>query len=302
MRFKSMESIGDLINEQKWLKPVETVLDATAEVTLNQKNPVAQQVRNVLHGTWLGHPLHPLLTDVPLGAWSASTMLDLYELSTGDETFSPGADAAVGIGLIGAAGAAVAGLNDWQFANSGDPGVGNKPKRVGALHAILNIGATLCYLGSWLQRRNGRRREGIVTGLAGFCLSMAGAYLGGHLVFKEQIGVNHAPQGLPSKFAPVMDGDDLPEGKLKKADMNGIPIVLVRRNGEIFGLADKCAHMGGPLSEGKLEGMCVRCPWHGSLFAFDDGRAIEGPTAFPQPCLEARERAGKIEVRERRFA
>jgi uncharacterized membrane protein len=129
-----MESIGDLINEQKWLKPVETALDATAEVTLNQKNLVAQQVRNVLHGTWLGHPLHPLLTDVPLGAWSTSTLLDLYELSTGDETFSPGADAAVGIGLIGAGAAAVAGLNDWQFTN-------DKPKRVGALHAILNIGA-----------------------------------------------------------------------------------------------------------------------------------------------------------------
>ena len=143
---KGMESIGDLINEQKWLKPVETALDAAAEVTLNQKNPVAQQVRNVLHGTWLGHPLHPLLTDVPLGAWSTATIFDLYELSTGDETFSPGADAAVGIGLIGAGAAAVPGLNDWQFTN-------DKPKRVGALHAILNIGATLCYLGSWFQRR-----------------------------------------------------------------------------------------------------------------------------------------------------
>jgi hypothetical protein len=91
-----MESIGDLINEQKSLKPVETVLDATAEVTLNQKNPVAQQVRNCLHGTWLGHPLHPLITDVPIGAWSVSTVLDLYELSTGDDTFPRGADAAVG--------------------------------------------------------------------------------------------------------------------------------------------------------------------------------------------------------------
>jgi nitrite reductase/ring-hydroxylating ferredoxin subunit/uncharacterized membrane protein len=297
-----MESIGDLINEQKWLKPVETALDATAEVTLNQKNPVAQQVRNVLHGTWLGHPLHPVITDVPIGAWSASTALDLYELSTGDETLSPGADAAVAIGLIGAAGAAVAGLNDWQFANSGDPAIGNKPKRVGALHAVLNITATLCYLGSLFQRRNGQRREGIITGLAGFCLTMAGAYLGGHLVFKERIGVDHAPQELPTKFVPVMDEDDLPEGKLKKAKVSDVAIVMVRRAGRIFALADTCAHMGGPLSEGKLEGLCIRCPWHGSLFSFEDGSAIEGPTAFPQPCFETRVRAGKIEVRERRIA
>ena len=295
IRFKGMESIGDLINEQKWLKPVETALDATAEVTLNQKNPVAQQVRNVLHGTWLGHPLHPVLTDVPIGAWSAATALDLYELSTGDETFSPGADAAVGIGLIGAGAAAVAGLNDWQFTN-------DKPKRVGALHAIVNIGATLCYLGSLWQRRNGQRREGIVTGLAGFCLTMAGAYLGGHLVFKEKIGVNHAPQELPTKFVPVMDEDDLPEGKLKKGKVEDIPIMLVRRGGRVFALADKCSHLGGPLSEGKLEGLCVRCPWHGSLFSLEDGRAIEGPTAFSQPSFETRVRAGRIEVRARRFA
>lgn len=290
-----MDDIGDLINQQRWLKPVETALDATAEVALNQQNPVAQKVRNVLHGTWLGHPLHPLLTDVPLGAWSASTVLDLYEFSTGDETFSPGADAAVGIGLIGAGAAAVAGMNDWQFTN-------DKPKRVGALHAILNIGATLCYLGSWFQRRSGQRREGIITGLAGFCLSMAGAYLGGHLVYKEKIGVNHAPQELPTKFTAVLDEKDLPEGKLKRAEVDDIPIVLMRRGGRIFALANTCAHLGGPLSEGKLEGMCVRCPWHGSVFSFEDGRAIEGPTAFPQPCFETRVRDAKIEVRAMRFA
>ena len=290
-----MESIGDLINEQKWLKPVEIALGATADAALNQKSPVAQEVRNALHGIWLGHPLHPVLTDVPLGAWTVSTAFDLYELSTNDETFSRGADAAVGIGLIGAGAAAVAGLNDWQFTSG-------KPKRVGALHAILNVAATLCYLGSWWQRRNGERRGGILTGLAGFVLTSAGAYLGGHLVFKEKIGVNHAPQELPAKFIPVMDEADLPEGKLTKAEVKEIPIVLLRRGARVFALADKCSHLGGPLSEGKLEGMCVRCPWHGSLFSLEDGSAIEGPTAFSQPCFETRVRSGKIEVRERRYA
>ena len=271
-----MESIGDLVNEQKWLKPVETALGATAEVALNQKNPVAQKVRNFLHGTWLGHPLHPVITDVPLGAWTVSTVFDLYELSAGDETYSPGADTAVGIGLIGAGAAAVAGLNDWQFTN-------DKPKRVGALHAILNISATLCYLGSWWQRRNGQRHEGLFAGLFGFMLTASGVYLGGNLVFKEKIGVSHAPQELPAKFTPVMDEKDLLEGKLKKATADDIPIVIVRKGGHILALADKCAHLGGPLSEGKLEGMCVRCPWHGSLFSLEDGTSIEGPTAFPQP-------------------
>ena len=225
-RFRGMESIGDLVNEQKWLKPVETALGATAEVALNQKNPVAQKVRNFLHGTWLGHPLHPVITDVPLGAWTVSTMLDLYELSTGDETFSPGADAAVGIGLIGAGAAAVAGLNDWQFTN-------DKPKRVGALHAILNIGATLCYLGAGFSAATDSAVKGSSPDWRIFVIA-AGAYLGGHLVFKEKIGVNHAPQELPSKFTPVMDEEDLPEGKLKRAKADDIPIVLCGRAAEFL--------------------------------------------------------------------
>jgi nitrite reductase/ring-hydroxylating ferredoxin subunit/uncharacterized membrane protein len=297
-----MEEIGDLINQQGWLGPVEVVLDSAAEIALNQKNPVMTQVRNFLHGIWLGHPLHPVLTDVPLGAWSVSTALDLYELSTGDETFSPGADVAVGIGLIGAGAAAVAGLNDWQFTKSGDPGIGNKPRRVGALHALLNVGATVCYLGSWWQRRQGDREAGIASGLAGFCLSMLGAYLGGHLVYKQKIGVNRAPQALPSKFIAVMNEKDLPEGKLKRADLDDMPIVIVRRGETIFALAEACSHLGGPLSEGKLEGNSVRCPWHGSRFSLGTGQALEGPTAFAQPCFETRVRNGKIEIRGRRFS
>src|SRR5438105_9531268 len=113
MRFRSMDKIGDLIARQNWLKPVETVLGAVADTTFNKLMPFSQKVRNFLHGTWLGHPLHPVLTDVPIGAWTAAATLDAYELSTGDETFAPGADIAVGVGLLGAVGAAMSGLNDW---------------------------------------------------------------------------------------------------------------------------------------------------------------------------------------------
>ena len=124
-----MDRIGDFINRQKWLAPVEAVLGVVANTTFNKLMPLGQQVRNFLHGTWLGHPLHPVITDVPIGAWTAAAVLDTYELATDDDTFAPGADIAVGVGLIGAAGAAVCGLNDWN-ATSG------KPKRVGAVHAL----------------------------------------------------------------------------------------------------------------------------------------------------------------------
>jgi nitrite reductase/ring-hydroxylating ferredoxin subunit/uncharacterized membrane protein len=288
-----MEQIGDVINEMDWLEPVEKSLDSLAEATLNQKSDLMQQVRNFLHGTWLGHPLHPVITDVPLGAWTTAAVLDLYEFASGDEKFSQGADMAVGIGLIGAAGAAIAGLNDWQFTN-------DKPKRVGAMHALFNLSATGFYVASWLQRRRGNRGSGISTGLIGFALSMAGAWLGGHLVYQEKIGVNHAPEELPGKFIAVMPLEELPQEKLFRARAGDIDLVLFRRGTRVFALAEKCAHLGGPLAEGKTEGLTVRCPWHGSRFSLMDGRVLDGPAAYNQPCFAVRVRNGMIEVRDAR--
>lgn len=288
-----MSATGDVIEKQEWLRPVEAALQGAADATLNQ---AGTPVRNFLHGTWLGHPLHPLITDVPIGSWTVAAVLDGYELATGDDRLAGGADVAVGVGVLGAFGAAISGLNDWQHTS-------DKPRRVGALHALLNLSATALYVASWFQRRRGNRPAGIASGLAGFGLSMAGAYLGGHLVFKEKIGVNHAPDQLGetrADFVPVLAEAELSEGQMRKADANGTPVMLVRLGGRIFALAQSCSHLGGPLSEGKLEGASVRCPWHGSRFALEDGAVLEGPAAFPQPCFETRVRAGQIEVRARR--
>lgn len=261
-----------------------------AKLTLEGKSRFAEKTRNFLHGTWLGHPLHPVITDVPLGAWTASTALDLYEISTGDERFSPGADVALKIGLVGAAGAAVAGFSDWHFTYE-------KPRRVGAMHALVNVAATACFVGSWMQRRNGNRRAGLTTSLAGYSLSILGAYLGGHLVYNERIGVNHAPEELPKKFKVVMPVKSLHEGKPQKAEVDGIDIVLVKRGDEIFAMADKCSHLGGPLSEGEFDGQTITCPWHYSRFDIEDGSILLGPATYKQPCFEVRVRAGKVEVR-----
>ena len=294
VRIKDMEQIGDVINQMNWLNPVEKSLDTVAEAMLNQKTGFMQQVRNFLHGTWLGHPLHPVITDVPLGAWTTAAVLDLYEFASGDEKFERGADAAVGIGLLGAVGAAVAGLNDWQFTN-------DKPKRVGAMHALFNLSATAFYLTSWIERRRGNRSRGIATGLTGFALSMAGAWLGGHLVYQEKIGVNHAPEDLPDKFVAVMPLAELPENKLCRARAGDVDVVVFRRGTRVYALAERCAHLGGPLADGETEGLTVRCPWHGSRYSLIDGRVLDGPSAFDQPCFAVRVRNGMIEVRDGRF-
>ena len=126
----------------------------------------------------------------------------------------------------------------------------------------------------------------------------AAAYLGGHLVFGEQIGVDHAAaQEMPKEFVPVLADADLPEGEMRRADASGVPVLLVRCEGEICALAHPCSHLGGPLSEGKLDGDVVQCPWHGSRFNVHDGSVVDGPATFPQPRFETRVREGQIEVR-----
>ncbi len=285
-----MDKLGDLISRQQWLEPVESALGAIADVLFLKNVPLGEKVRNFFHGTWFGHPLHPAITDVPLGAWTAATVLDLYEVSSGDESLREGADLAVGIGLVGAAGAALTGLNDWNYTYE-------KPRKVGALHALTNIAATGCYLGSWWQRRHGCRAAGLTMGFTGYALSLVGAYLGGHLVFNERIGVNHAPEELPDKFVPLMKEAELPEGKMVKAEADGVPVFVVRRGGRIFVMAEKCSHLGGPLAEGEFDGETVTCPWHGSKFSIEDGSVKVGPAAYAQPCFEVRVRDGQIEAR-----
>lgn len=134
--------------------------------------------------------------------------------------------------------------------------------------------------------------------MLGYAVSSASAYLGGHLVFGEQIGVNHAAaQEMPKEFVPILPDAELEEGEMKRADADGVPVLLVRLEGAVCALAHTCSHLGGPLSEGKLEGDVVQCPWHGSRFNVRDGSVVDGPATFPQPCFEARVREGQIEVR-----
>ena len=290
LRIRSMDKLGDLIYGQGWLAAVERALSATANCVFNTATPFSQKIRDFFHGTWLGHPLHPVVTDIPIGAWTAAAALDTYELATGDESYAAGSNLAVDVGLAGAIVAALSGLNDWNATS-------DKPKRVGALHALFNIAATTCYLGSSWQRRYGCRRAGLATGLTGYAFSIAGAYLGGHLVYNERIGVNHAPGELPEQFVPVINESELRENVLHKAEADGLPVVVVKRGNRIFALAEKCSHLGGPLAEGEFDGETITCPWHKSTFSIEDGSIVTGPTTYSQPCFEVRVRDGQVEVR-----
>ena len=282
----------EMINKQDWLEPIADRLQPAIAGALERGGAIGPKAAKFLHGTWLGHPFHVVLTDVPLGAWTAAAVLDFIEANTGRRAIGRGADAAVRVGLVGAAAAAVTGLADWSKIGRGEP------RSIGLAHGLLNVTATLCYLTSLILRRNRSRAAGRQFAWLGLIVSSVSAYLGGHLVYKKHLGVDHtAGYTPPEEFVSVLAEAELPENQLRRVDPDGMPVLLVRRGERIYAIAETCSHLGGPLSEGKLEDTSVRCPWHGSCFSLEDGRVLEGPTVHAQPLLDVRIRDGQIEVR-----
>jgi len=285
------EALIKTVERQEVLDQLSDKIQPLVSNAFESAGPAGREMKNFLHGTWLGHPLHPALTDVPLGAWTAALTLDAMETISGRKELGAGADVAIAVGLVGAAGAAVTGLTDWSETNG-------RARKVGLLHGLLNVGATALYATSLVLRRKDMRGAGRGFAMLGYAVSSTAAYLGGHLVFSEQIGVNHAAaQEMPKEFVPVLADAELREGEMKRVEAGGVPVLLVRREGEVCALANTCSHLGGPLAEGKLEGDVVQCPWHGSRFNVRDGSVVDGPATFPQPCFESRVREGQIEVR-----
>lgn len=250
------------------------VLAGAVNATYDAAGDPGQRIKDFLNGTWLGHPLHPALTDVPVGAWTVALALDLL----GERR---GAKIAIGVGLLGAAGAAASGLTDWVVA------FGNR-RKLGVVHATLNGTATLLYAWSYLLRG---RADGPAIGLStlGYGLVALAALYGGVLSLDWQVGVNHAhASDPPGDELDVAALSEIPDGGMKRVEPNGYPVLLVRRGNDVHALAALCAHAGGPLDEGALDGEIVRCPWHGSEFCVRDGSIVRGPTAFPQPAFKVR--------------
>jgi len=252
--------------------------------------PAGQQLKDAAHGVWLGHPLHPVFTDLPLGAWTTALALDCT--ANGDEGRRRAATFAMGVGLAGALGAAVTGLTDWSETQG-------ESRRTGLLHGLLNITATTLFATSWAMRQRDSHDTGRAAAWAGYAIAIGAAWFGGNLVYDQRIGVTNADAHLPEEFTPVLRSDALADNTMTRARVGKADVLLVRQNGRVCALAHDCAHLGGPLSEGTLKDGSVICPWHGSEFALEDGRVLTGPSTHNQPCLDVRERDGQIEVKAR---
>jgi nitrite reductase/ring-hydroxylating ferredoxin subunit/uncharacterized membrane protein len=290
------ESAAQGIERQEWMAPLEERLQRAVTGAFAAGGTAGRAVKNFLHGTWLGHPLHPVLTDVPIGAWTTALVFDALDAGSHgwpwQRTVRRGADDAILVGIVGALGAAVAGVTDWQHTDG-------KARRTGLAHAMLNTIALGLYAGSLLMRRRGARGAGRTLAGAGFGVMLASAYLGGRLIYREHIGVDHAQREEPEGYLRALRESELREGQPVRAELNGLRVVVVRRGGRVYALGERCSHLGGPLAEGQLQEESIVCPWHGSRFGLEDGRVLDGPATMPQPCLETRVRDGFVEVRRR---
>jgi nitrite reductase/ring-hydroxylating ferredoxin subunit/uncharacterized membrane protein len=273
----------------KWSEQLQGALNTLVD----QGGPAARRVKNLLNGIWLGHPLHPALTDVPLGAWWTGFLLDLVGAKRA-------ADAAMTVGVLAALPTALAGAADWVD-------TAGEQRRVGLVHAGLNSVGLVCTVASLFARRGERRGLGFLLSTVGVSLASFSAWLGGELVYRWGTGVsrNAFTSFDLDEFRAVVSADALVPGRLVGAsvEIDGSPValVLLREGGTVYALGATCSHVGGPLAEGRLvDGDCVECPWHASRFRMADGQVVQGPASAPQPVFEARIREGNVEVRRAR--
>jgi nitrite reductase/ring-hydroxylating ferredoxin subunit/uncharacterized membrane protein len=268
---------------------LDPLVDAVSERVNAVLKPGA--VKDALHGTWLGHPVHPLLVTMPIGMWLGASVLDL----TSGEGARRAARRLVGTGVLAFFPTAAAGWADWS-----EIGSAMRPKRVGIVHAVTNGTTTAVYLASWLARRRGDQARGRNLALVGSAGLMVGGYLGGHLSYSQAVGVNrNADESKePTDWTDVGSEAELSVG-LHRVEVGDQQVVLIADGGELFAMGATCSHQGGPLDEGSVEDGCIVCPWHGSRFSLRDGSVVGGPATSPQLAYDVLRRAGRIQLKAR---
>ncbi|MFY1705396.1 MULTISPECIES: DUF2231 domain-containing protein [Micromonospora] len=250
-----------------------------------------QRVRDLLHGVWLGHPLHPAMVQVPVGAWISAAVVDLL----------PGqrraATALVGLGTVSAVPAAVAGFNDWAA-------LSRDQRRVGLVHAAANVVGLALYSGSLAARLTGRHGTGRALSYLGLGAVSAGAYLGGHLAYTQGAQVNQSVSELhriSEGWHPLGELAALPDRELLTREVDDVSVILYRHGDEVTVMLERCPHQSGPLGEGEVQQIdghaCVVCPWHGSAFRLNGGEVVHGPSGNDQQTLPTRVVEGVLETR-----
>jgi len=270
------------------------VLDAPAkQVAAKVRGLVGPgRFKDLISGTWLGHALHPLLTDVVIGAWTSALLLDL----AGGDGAEPAADRLLAVGIAAYPPTALTGMTDWSDAEPADDGV----RRVGALHASVNATALGLQIASYAARRRGDRGRGVALSVAGAGVLGFGGWLGAHMSYAQGIGVDQTTfDPGPEEWTVALPAAELRDGEPIAVQVGDAPVLVVRTEGGLRAVHDRCSHRGCSLADGRIDGDVVECVCHGSRFRLADGGIERGPATGPQPAYEVRERDGRVEVRLR---
>lgn len=286
---RSLAALG----RQTWLDRPSYRLEHTIGLAFAACGSAGQRLGNALHGTWLGHPLHPLLTGLPTGAVATTLALDAAAVLPGRHPgLRDAARLSLGVGIVGSLGAAVTGLNDWQHTQE-------QARRVGIVHGALNAAATGLYLTSWWQRRRGRHLRGAAASALGYGITTASGYLGAQLVYRAGTGIDHSGTRMTFRdWTPVLADAALEAEKPTRVERADGALVLLRNGDHVVAVGDRCPHLGAPMADGWMDRGRVVCPWHGSTFHPVTGQVLRGPATAPLPCYATRVLDGVIQVRD----
>jgi nitrite reductase/ring-hydroxylating ferredoxin subunit len=249
-------------------------------------------VLELLHGgRWMGHPLHPALSDLPIGLWTGVMVLDATDRDPAPRHGIDAAGVLSAAGIVAAGATALTGLGDWTVSNDQD-------RRVGLFHGLLNTAALGLQSASLGTRMAGHRGTARALGAASLGVTAAAGYLGGHLVFTKGVMVNRVAWAAgPRRWARALPEADLPDDQPAAVEAEGRQVMLYRHRGRLYAIDNVCSHAGGLLSRGQVADLTVTCPLHGSRFALADGCVRRGPASQPQPVIPTRIRNGWVELR-----
>jgi nitrite reductase/ring-hydroxylating ferredoxin subunit len=279
------------VGRWSWLQDLHDRVTAVVDPVYDRHR--ADLLLELMHGgRWVGHSLHPALSDLPIGLWSSILVLDLAgEDAPGDGRRLGPAATLSAAGLLASGATAATGVADWNVSDGED-------RRVGLFHGLLNAAGMVLQGASLAARLSGRRGTAATLGAGSLGVMAAAGFVGGHLVQGRAVMVNRvATTTGPSRWVRAIEDGDLPEGTPVGREVEGRQVLLFRRDGEVHALDDVCSHAGALLSRGEVESCAIVCPLHRSAFDLRDGSIVRGPAHHPQPVLPARVRNGWVEVR-----
>lgn len=288
-------ALEKFVRRQTWLEPLGDFTQKVVGGAYKMLGPAARPTRNLMQGTWpLRHPLHPALTDIPIGAWTVGVVADYAAHFTHAIPEAAG-DIALIVGLLGALGALVTGLTDYldTFALE---------RRFATAHGLTMTVVIVIDSVSLLLRwfaGHGAHPVAVALSTIGWVVLLVGAWLGGHLVFAIAYPVNRNAmiESGPDDWTAAGPAASVPAEGMIAVNVAGMNVLLARDDGVVHALSDVCTHVGAPLHEGTLENGVITCPWHASRFRLRDGHVVGAPATMDLPCLAVRETDGIVEVK-----